>query len=259
MKLTNTPIWKITALILALLIISNSGRAVTFNFSSQGDAHSALQIVKPVLAKDIYPKFTCPCCGQPLNKEEPCCQDMIDMTNYIDQQVESGKSEQDVILATAKEFGLERLTYSIDQANIKQFLAAQAPADAPKITMSETQRDLGTVSQKQGKVHTDFQFTNEGKTNLVINKLSSSCGCTSGAIVYHGQEGPTFTMPGHGQDNPTDWQVAIAPGDQAILRVYYDPNVHKDLVGAVTRTVSIFSNDPVEFEKKVTITLEQTK
>ena len=35
--------------------------------------------------------------------------------------------------------------------------------------------------------------------------------------------------------------------------------VHPDLEGAVTRTVSIMSNDPVEFETKVTISLEQTK
>ena len=65
-------------------------------------------------------------------------------------------------------------------------------------------------------------------------------------------------MEGHGQENPTDWEVAIKPGDTAVLQVYYDPTVHPDLIGPVTRTVSVFSNDPVEFETKVTIFLEQT-
>ena len=71
--------------------------------------------------------------------------------------------------------------------------------------------------------------------------------------------GPTFAMEGHGQENPKDWQVAVKPADRATLRVYYDPTVHPDLEGAVTRTVSIMSNDPVEFETKVAISLEQTK
>ncbi len=66
-------------------------------------------------------------------------------------------------------------------------------------------------------------------------------------------------MEGHGKENPTDWEVAISPGDTATLRVFYDPTTHGDFTGAVTRTVSVFSNDPVEFETQVTITLDQVK
>lgn len=216
-------------------------------------------LVGTAQASEIYPMFTCPCCGEPLNKEEPCCGMMTQMIDYIDQQVSLGGSKDEIVLATAKEFGLDRLTKEEDRQALKQKLADLAPADAPKIEISEVSRDLGTVSQNQGVITTDFEFKNVGFSDLVIYKLSSSCGCTSAAIVYEGSVGPTFTMAGHGQENPTDWKVAIKPEDSAVLQVFYDPTVHPDLEGAVTRTVSIFSNDVVEFEKKVTITLEQTK
>lgn len=250
--------WQITTFVLLGMFLVNRvtpGIARVINSNKL----SNITIIEPVEASEIYPMFTCPCCGEPLNKEEPCCGAMIQMIDFIDQQISRSTDKDDVILATAKQFGLDRLTNEEDRAVLKQKLADLAPADAPKIEFAEIEYDLGEVSQTEGIVSTDFEFSNQGKSDLVINKLSSSCGCTSGAIVYRDEVGPQFTMEGHGQENPKNWQVAISPGDNAIMRVYYDPSVHPDLEGAVTRTVSVFSNDPVEFEKKVAITLVQTK
>jgi len=250
--------WKVATFgLLALFVYSqaNSGRVHMGNKSMDAD----IAIIKTAQASEVYPMFTCPCCGQPLNKEEPCCGAMTQIIDYIDKQVELEKSKDEVVLSTAKEFGLDRLTNEEDRISLKQTLADLAPADAPRIDISETSRDLGEVSQAKGEVSTDFEFRNSGESDLVINKLSSSCGCTSTAILYNGEVGPTFTMPGHGKENPTDWQVVIKPGKSAILIVFYDPNVHGEFTGAVTRTISVFSNDPVEFEAKVTITLDQVK
>lgn len=254
-----TRIWQLTTVTLAVIAFTSYGMPIKVDHQQMEIESSPLQIIKPVLANELYPKFTCPCCSQPLNKEEPCCGGMTQIIDYIDQQVASGSSEDEIMMSTVKEFGIERLTEESDQIAIKQQLAASAPADAPKLEIVETEQDLGEVSQAQGKVSTDFEVSNQGQSDLIINKLSSSCGCTSATVVYKGEEGPEFTMAGHGKENPTDWQVAISPGDIATLRVYYDPTVHPDLVGPVTRTVSVFSNDPVEFEQKVTITLEQVK
>lgn len=250
--------WKVASIsLLALFVYSqtSSGRVHLGNTSMDAD----IAIIKSAQASEVYPMFTCPCCGQPLNKEEPCCGAMTQMIDYVDRQVSNGLAEDEVILATAKEFGLDRLTNEEDRVSLKQTLVDLAPADAPRIEISEVDRDLGTISQSKGDISTDFEFKNVGKSDLVINKLGSSCGCTSAAILYEGEVGPMFTMPGHGQENPTDWKVMIKPGDSATLRVFYDPNTHGDFTGAVTRTVSIFSNDPVEFESKVTITLDQVK
>ena len=251
--------WRIATLILLLFFAYNQTNLGLLRLEKTSKKLK-ISFLKPVQANEIYPMFSCPCCGQPLNKEEPCCESMVQIVDYIDEQIKLNKTKEEIVLSTAKEYGIDRLIDENERLVLKQKLTDIAPADAPRIKISETIKDLGTISQKQGVVSTDFEFTNQGGSDLIINKLNSSCGCTSAAIVYEGNIGPRFTMAGHGQEeNPTDWEIAIKPGDAAILRVFYDPTVHPDLEGAVTRFVSLFSNDPVEFEIKATISLEQTK
>ena len=254
----STIFWQMVTISLIAIFALNRAYPRLVHIKESSDL-SNLSVVKSVEASEVYPIFTCPCCDQPLNKEEPCCGAMLSMVDFIDKQVSDGSTEDGVILATVKEFGIDRLADEEDQLNLKQKLADMAPADAPKIEIGETDRDLGEVSQAKGEVSSDFEFRNTGKSDLLINKLSSSCGCTSAAIIYKGKVGPTFTMEGNGQENPSDWEVSIKPGDSATLRVYYDPNVHGEFIGSVTRIVSIFSNDQVEFETKVTIALDQVK
>ena len=217
-----------------------------------------LSTIAPVEASEIYPMFTCPCCGQTLNKEEPCCGAMIQMIDFIDQKITTGATKNNIILATAQEFGLERLTNESDRVSLRQQLTANSPTNAPKIVVDLNTKDLGQVSRTEGIVTTEFTIRNQGKSDLIINKLSSSCGCTSASLIYQSLEGPRFYMPGHGKQEPEpNWQAIIPASDEAIIKVYYDPTVHPDLTGPVTRTVSILSNDPVDFEIKLTITLEQ--
>lgn len=217
-------------------------------------------VITTAQASEIYPMFTCPCCDTPLKKEEPCCGAMTQMVDFIDQKIKNGTTKEGVVLATAQEFGLDRLTNEEDRNTLREKLLANAPKDSPKITTTQVKKDLGVVSLKEGVVTTEFVIKNDGKSDLIINKLSSSCGCTSGSLIYKGTEGPRFYMAGHGQEEPDkNWSVAIAPQDEATIKVYYDPSVHPDLEGSVTRTVSVHSNDPVDFETKFTISLNQVK
>ena len=251
--------WQLlTILGIIVLFISPLGMAVQEFGMKQG--MELPSTVATVEANEIYPMFTCPCCGQPLNKENPCCGSATQMIDFIDQKVTTGADKDAVILATAQEFGLERLDDDSARKTLREKLLANAPKDAPKITTSETKKDLGIVSLKKGIVTTEFVIKNEGKSDLVIDKLSSSCGCTSASLAYQGKEGPRFSMPGHGQEEPDpSWKASISQGDEATVKVYYDPAVHPDLTGPVTREVSVHSNDPVDFETKFTITLDQEK
>ena len=220
-------------------------------------------IIQPVSAAEIYPEFICSCCGKPLDPENICCGDMRQKIEYINQQVNANLSKDEIIMKTAKKFGLNSLARPELRVEIKNQLIASAPAQAPQIVFSKEKEDMGVISQSQGKVSTIFNFKNEGQGDLIISKLTTSCGCTSAAIVYQGKEGPSFTMsmPGNKNKNPTNWSVSITPGDTAQVKVYYDPNKHgpqKKAKQFITRTISIFSNDPVEFERQLRIELEQT-
>lgn len=128
--------------------------------------------------------------------------------------------------------------------------------DAPVIEISPNSYSFGAVSQSKGTVNTMMTITNTGKKELVIDNMDSSCGCTSVAIVYNGVEGPKFSMASHGT-NPRNWKQIIPPGKTAQLKVYYDPNVHRTMRGAVTRYITISSNDPRHPEKQVTIHANQ--
>lgn len=223
----------------------------------QENFRSGIVATKPALASEIYPLFTCPCCGKPLDKDNICCEMAKERIGYIDSLVVEGKEEKEIILAYVKKYGLNSFVDKNQASEFEEELVKSAPANRPIIVLTPQTYDFGEVSQKKGKVTTLFDLKNEGKSDLVINKLDTSCGCTSVSIVYQGVEGPLFAMAGHGIENPTDWQVVIPSGEEASLKVYYDPDVHKDFRGPATREISVFSNDPVEFEKKVKIELNQ--
>lgn len=65
----------------------------------------------------------------------------------------------------------------VENPNIAGAEEAVAPENAPVITFSETSYDFGTVKQGEVVEHT-FKFTNTGKSPLIIESATASCGCT---------------------------------------------------------------------------------
>lgn len=128
--------------------------------------------------------------------------------------------------------------------------------NVPIIVITPGQHNFGTVSTVKGEVSAMITISNNGTEALVINNMDTSCGCTSASIVSNGEEGPRFSMSMHGT-NPKNWQQVIPPGKSVQLKVYYNPQVHKNLRGVVTRSIYIFSNAPRHRKTEVTITANQ--
>lgn len=244
----------------AVLVVSLAGNIwlIQKNKSSAsltGSVDSSL--IKPVLAEEIYPLFFCPCCGQPLDKNKICCGLAKERIDYIDSLIAQNLSEKEIIISYVKKYGLNSFVDKNKAAEIREELVKTAPSNRPIIFLTPQSYDFGNVSQKAGKVYTYFELKNKGKSDLVIDKLETSCGCTFAAIVYNGKESPYFTMPGHGYEN-TQWEgVIIPPGKTAQLKVMYNPKVHKDFQGPAVREIYVYSNDPIDFQKKVRIELNQ--
>lgn len=224
--------------------------------SIRGDAKTRELIIKPVNAAEIYPLFVCPCCGETI--DAGCCDMAEERKKFVDSLVAQDKSKDEIILDYIKKYGLDSFKDKNLAEEFKSKLVEDAPKTRPIISADPTAYDFGNISQKEGVATTFFEIKNNGKKDLVINKLETSCGCTSASIVYRGKEGPAFAMPGHGvNENVGDWQVTIPPGETAQLKVYYDPDVHPDFRGFAVREIYIYSNDPIDFEKKVRIELNQ--
>lgn len=103
-------------------------------------------------------------------------------------------------------------------------------AKAPKFNIDQGQFDFGIV--KLGTVATtEFQVTNTGMTDLVIRKIKTNCGCVLA--------------------NPS--KRVIGSGRTVTLKVSFNTEGRK---GRQYKTISIFSNDPLNSAKMVSIKAE---
>ncbi|AMM50998.1 hypothetical protein TH61_07100 [Rufibacter sp. DG15C] len=99
--------------------------------------------------------------------------------------------------------------------------AEQVNPNAPKpvMTFKETEFDFGTIKQDKKVEHT-FTFTNTGKSPLVIENATASCGCT---------------VP--------EWpKEPVAPGATGNIKVVFDP---AGKAGQQSKQITITANtDP---------------
>lgn len=130
-----------------------------------------------------------------------------------------------------------------------RYINAKRYENASKIKVTPTAHNFGKVQASEGVVETSFEVKNIGTSSLVVSGMETSCGCTTVILKYDGEESPVFGM----HNNPTEWSVSLGQDEEAMLVVVFDPNFHKDSFGSITRTISIFSNDPGKNEARVNI------
>jgi hypothetical protein len=121
----------------------------------------------------------------------------------------------------------------------KPATASYSPTDneKPIAEANLTSVDLGEINLKDIKQQ-DFTLTNTGTKPLQIIKVTTSCGCTSGQIIYNGQTSKEYSM-----HSPSDFVTEIAPGGSATVRLTYRPAT-MPVYGPVERAVYVSTNDP---------------
>lgn len=252
--------WKISTvsltvvLILFLIYLTFNSCLVKGIFSKETQTKTFVEVAS---AQEVYPLFDCPCCSSSI--DECSCPMSKERKTYIDGLTDAKLGEEEVILSYVKRYGLSSFIDENKREEFREKLVREAPAERPIITLTPDSFDFGNVSQAGGTVTTLFEIKNQGQSDLIIDKLETSCGCTSASIIFQGKEGPRFTMSGRTNKNAEDWRITISAGKTAQLKVYYDPNFHQDFRGEAIRTISVFSNDPVDFEKSVQIELNQVQ
>lgn len=97
--------------------------------------------------------------------------------------------------------------------------------------------DFGEIKVSDVK-EKDFVLKNTGTKPLQILNINSSCGCTTGKIIYNGAQTKEFGM--HAQSG---YLMDIASNTQALVKVIYRP-FQMPVYGAVEREVYITTNDP---------------
>lgn len=95
---------------------------------------------------------------------------------------------------------------------------AQAPVptgNEPEIKFEKTVHDYGNILKGDDGT-CEFKFTNEGKTDLILTNVRSSCGCTV----------------------PSWPREPLAPGQSSVIKVKYNTQ----RIGLISKSITVESN-----------------
>jgi hypothetical protein len=112
----------------------------------------------------------------------------------------------------------EMLVITANIAEDFSILTPQQLADAPIVGFDSTSFNFGVITQGDTINHT-FKILNTGKSDLIIRKVNSSCGCTVAK--------PTKDI--------------IPPGMSTDLKVHFDSQGKS---GTITKSITVITNDP---------------
>jgi len=113
-------------------------------------------------------------------------------------------------------------------------------AQAGSLVSLKPSVDLGTISMAAGNVSFRYLIKNTGAAPLTINRIFTSCMCTSAMLVTGTQRKGPFGMPGHGPS--TAVRAPLAPGELATVEVVFDPAAHGPSgLGRIERSVTVQS------------------
>lgn len=97
------------------------------------------------------------------------------------------------------------------------YAVAAVAQGAPEISFEKLVHDFGTFPEESGKVSCTFEFKNTGSSDLVLQKVKASCGCTT----------PEWT------------KTPIKPGEKGTVTATYNANGRP---GAFTKTITVTTN-----------------
>lgn len=111
----------------------------------------------------------------------------------------------------------------------------------PKIEINPQEYDAGTVSMAAGLVKYTYEIKNTGDGDLNIDKIWTSCHCTTAKLRVGDKTSGEFGMT----SNQVFWSQKIAPGETGYLEVVFDPAYHGPRgIGQAVRSVYLSTNDP---------------
>jgi hypothetical protein len=120
----------------------------------------------------------------------------------------------------------ENIYYYVSANLVEDFssLSKEDLLNAPTFKVASTTVELGKIKgSTQNEV--EFKFTNEGKKDLIIRNIRSTCGCTA---IQQGNQG-----------------TGIKPGESSSIKAVFNSGSY---VGKVTKAIYVYTNDPKNSE-----------
>lgn len=116
---------------------------------------------------------------------------------------------------------------------------AVAPTSAGQgLVARESYFDFGSISMAAGKVTHRYWLHNESAAPVTIQRIHTSCMCTTATLVKGLRVIGRYGMAGHGP--VPDVNQSLAPGEEAYVDVAFDPAAHGPAgLGRTERVVTI--------------------
>lgn len=133
--------------------------------------------------------------------------------------------------------------------------ASPAESSATLVVEETSNYDFGAISMAAGKVKHQFKIKNTGSEVVIINKIYTSCMCTTASLVVEGKQFGPYGMPGH--DTIPRIDQAVDSNEEAVIEVTFDPAAHGPAgVGLIQRAITIENNagQPVELQFTAMVT-----
>ena len=112
-----------------------------------------------------------------------------------------------------------------------------------KLDVMENKHDFGDIVLTDGDVSHQFAVINSGPEPVTIQKVYTSCMCTTANITdASGEQFGMFGMQGHrGLALNTD--IVVNPGEQALVEAIFDPAAHgPNGTGMAQRSIILETN-----------------
>ncbi len=123
--------------------------------------------------------------------------------------------------------------YMVVSANLTEDFNSMSRAElenAPVASFESTKFDFGKINQRE-KANVKYNFKNTGKSDLILRKIRSTCGCT------------TVTPP----------STVIKPGEESTIEAVFDAGVRK---GKQHKVITVITNDPKHSQINLILTGE---
>lgn len=128
-------------------------------------------------------------------------------------------------------------------------------SNAVSLKAEETTFDFGRISMAAGPVRHTFVVTNPSSETITIEKIYTSCMCTTATLKLDGQTFGPFGMPGHG--SIPSLNQAIAPSQEIVIEAEFDPAAHGPAgIGQIDRSIIVKTSagQPLELRFKTFVT-----
>lgn len=128
----------------------------------------------------------------------------------------------------------ENVYYYVSANLVEDFssLSKEDMANAPVFKLVTATANLGKI-KGSSQYDVEFKFTNEGKRDLIIRHIRSTCGCTA---VQQENQG-----------------IGIKPGESSFIKAVFNSGGYK---GPVTKVIYVYTNDPKNSEAVLMLNAE---